>query len=119
MSPEAKPPRKERTVYNASQRVQAVLSVWTERRRPVEVCRELNITSALLADWQQRAMQGMLQALQPRQSLELDRGPALTAKLEQLLNRQAQAQQTRLAKLEKRLARFQPEAVGSPPAKEK
>jgi hypothetical protein len=33
----------------APQRVQAVLAVWTERRRPVEVCRELAISEKVLS----------------------------------------------------------------------
>ena len=36
--------KKEPLPYKAQQRVQAVLAVWTERRRPAEVCRELAIT---------------------------------------------------------------------------
>ena len=112
-------PRKERILYPASQRAQAVLSVWTERRRPTEVCRELGITTALLSDWQERAMHGMLLALQPRRCAPTERGPALTTKLERLLHRQAQASETKLLKLDKRLAKLQQEPASSATAKDK
>jgi len=105
-------PRKERPLYPASQRAQAVLSVWTERRRPGEICRELNITTALLADWQERAMRGMLAALEPRRCSS-DQGPALTAKLERLLNRQTQAAEAKMLKLEKRLVKLQQEPAAT------
>jgi len=114
MTTEIKSPKKELKLYNAPQRAQAVLAVWTERRRPTEVCRELNITTALLADWQERAMRGMLSALEPRRCPATDRGPVLTVKLERLLNRQAQAAETKLLKLEKRLVKLQHEPAAAP-----
>jgi transposase-like protein len=112
-------PKKELKVYNAHQRVQAVLSVWTERRRGAQVCRQLGINSTLLAQWQERAMAGMLDALQPRRLPEQQLGPALTSKLERLLARQTLAQEGKLSKLEKRLAKLQPEQPSSSPPKEK
>lgn len=113
-------PRKELKVYNAHQRAQAVLAVWTERRRPAEVCRQMGINSALLGQWQERAMAGMVEALQPRCRAEQQLGPALTGKLERLLARQALASEGKLAKLEKRLARMQTEpAVAAASTKEK
>ena len=113
-------PKKEMKVYNAHQRAQAVLAVWTERRRPAEVCRQMGINSTLLAQWQERAMGGMVEALQPRCRAEQQLGPALTGKLERLLARQALATEGKLAKLEKRLAKMQTEpAQAGPPAKEK
>lgn len=74
--------------HSAQQKAQAVLSVWSERRIPSEVCRELGIAWTILNQWQQRAMEGMLQALEPRVSLE--RGPALSPRLQQMLQKKAQ-----------------------------
>lgn len=71
--------------YGAMEKCRAVLSVWTERRRPAEVCRELSIPWMLLAHWQKRAMEGMLQALEPRVSL--DKGPALSPRLQAMLEK--------------------------------
>jgi transposase-like protein len=118
MTTESKP-KKELKVYNAHQRAQAVLAVWTERRRPAEVCRQMGINSALLGQWQDRAMAGMLEALQPRCRTEQQLGPALTGKLERLLARQSLLADGKLAKLEKRLAKTLIEPAVSAPGKEK
>src|SRR5512147_1592543 len=104
MSPEVKA-KKEPLPFTAPQRVQAVLAIWTERRRPVEVCRELAITEKVLSQWETRALSGMLKALEAQSKLEP--GPALSPKLERLLARQALQQQGRMAQLEKRLAKLQ------------
>ncbi len=100
--------------FTAPQRVQAVLAVWTERRRPVEVCRELAITEKVLSHWEQRALAGMLQALESPTRRE--GRPALSLKLERLLAQQAARHAGRLARLDKRLAKLQePKPVPSPP----
>jgi len=46
--------------HTAEEKCRAVLSVWTERRKPGEVCRELGVAWTLLNQWQERAMEGML-----------------------------------------------------------
>jgi len=46
--------------YTAEEKCRAVLSVWTERCKPGDVCRELGVTWTLLSHWQSRAMEGML-----------------------------------------------------------
>ena len=79
----------------------AVLSVWTERRRPVEICREMSIPGMQLSQWQKRAMEGMLQALEPRVNLE--KGPALSPRLQTMLEKRrltllTQAAQRKLGK---------------------
>jgi hypothetical protein len=71
--------------YGAMEKCRAVLSVWTERRRPAEICRELSVPWMVLAHWQKRAMEGMLQALEPRVSLE--KGPALSPRLQAMLEK--------------------------------
>jgi len=71
--------------YGAMEKCRAVLSVWTERRKPAQICRELTIPWMVLAQWQKRAMEGMLQALEPRVSL--DRGPALSPRLQTMLEK--------------------------------
>lgn len=106
--------KKETLPYSAPQRVQAVLSVWSERRRTREICRELTIHPSALYAWERRALQAMLQALEPARSQEPR--PALSPKLERLLARQTLQQKGRMAKLEKRLAKLQ-EPKSPPPAK--
>ena len=112
MPPEVRA-KKEPPPYTAQQRVQAVLAVWTERRRPAEVCRELAITEKVLSHWETRALSGMLQALET--PVRREPGPALSPKLERLVARQALRQQGRLARLEKRLAKLQ-DPKAPPPA---
>ena len=107
--------KKEPLPFTAQQRVQAVLAIWTERRRPGEVCQELAITPKVLSQWETRALSGMLRALEAQSKREP--GPALSPKLERLLARQALKQQGRLAKLERRLAKLQdPKAPPQPKA---
>ena len=101
--------------YNAQQRVQAVLSLWTERRRPGDLCQELAITPKVLAQWETRALSGMLRALEVPTRLEP--GPALSPKLERLLAQQARDRQRRLARLEQRLAKLQESKPAPPPPK--
>jgi len=113
MTPEVKA-KKEPVNPSAQQRAQAVLSIWTERRRPAEVCQELAISPAVLAHWEKRALTAMLKALESQTRLEP--GPALSPKLERLLARQARQQKGRMAKLEKRLAKLQ-EPKSPPPPK--
>lgn len=98
---------KERPNYSARERARAVLSVWTERRRPAEVCKELSISSMMLNHWQNRALTGMMEALEPRTRPEQDWGPALGVKLEKMLSRKAQEHQGSMSRLEKRLAKLQ------------
>lgn len=103
--------------YGAMEKCRAVLSVWTERRRPAEVCRELSIPWMALAQWQKRAMEGMLQALEPRVSLE--RGAALSPRLQTMLEKKRLQVLTATAqgRLEKTLTRAQ-EARKAETAKE-
>jgi hypothetical protein len=97
--------KKEPLPYNAQQRAQAVLSIWSEHRRPTEVCQELAIRPAVLPAWEKRALAAMLKALESETRLEP--GPALRPKLARLLACQALQQKGRMAKLEKRRAKLQ------------
>ena len=96
--------------HTAEQKCRAVLSVWTERRKPGEVCRELGIAWGLLNQWQERAMEGMLLALEPRR-VPVEKGVTLNPRLAVLLERKSKG--GAIKGLERRLARVQ----GSPVAK--
>ena len=89
--------------HTAEERCRAVLSVWTERRKPGEVCRELGVTWNLLNQWQDLAMEGMLLALQPRVSVE--KAVALNPRLAVLLERKSKGGV--MKGLERRLVRLQ------------
>jgi transposase-like protein len=90
--------------HTAEQKCRAVLSVWTERRKPGEVCRELGVAWSLLNQWQERAMEGMLLALQPRISV-MEKRVALNSRLAVLLERKSKG--GAMKGLERRLARLQ------------
>ena len=96
--------------HTAEKKCQAVLSVWTEKRKPGDVCRELGITWSVLNQWQERAMEGMLLALQPRAAV--DKTVALNSRLAVLLERKSKG--GAMKELERRLARLQ----GMPAAKQ-
>jgi transposase-like protein len=91
------------------EKAQAVLAVWTERVKPGEVCRQLGVSWIRFNQWQQRAMEGMLQALETRVSLS--EGGALSPRLQQLLAKKKAA--AGVGKLEAKLKRLQ-DAVASP-----
>jgi len=52
-----------RRSFDPQQKITAVLSVWTERRTMSQMCQEMAISSNLLNQWQNQAMEGMLVAL--------------------------------------------------------
>lgn len=88
--------------HTPEEKCRAVLLVWTERRKPGEVCRELGVEWGILQQWQDRAMEGMLLALQPR--LPAERGLALSPRLAVLLKR---SQAGVMKRLDKRLKKLQ------------
>lgn len=106
-SPLPKSPRnrKARTpsTATAAQKAEAVLKVWAERVTPSRICREMNITWTILNHWQKRAMEGMLQALEPH--VQLDKGVALSPRLQALLKKQASLPQEKLQRALNRLER--------------
>jgi len=87
----------------AQERCRAVLAVWTERRKPGEVCREIGVTLGVLTQWQERAIEGMLEALESRPK-PIEEGMALSRRLAVLLEKKSQVRSTRL---ERRLTRLQ------------
>ena len=102
------PKRKARTAtslngHTAAEKVQAILAVWTERVKPKEVMRAMGISYPVLQQWQDRAMEGMLQALESR--VNLADGAALSPRLNALLQKRQLA--TGREKLTARLERIQ------------
>src|SRR5512136_2135663 len=94
--------------HTAEDKCRAVLSVWTERRKPGEICRELGIGWNLLNQWQERAMEGMLLALQPRIPM-IEKTVALNWRLAVLLERKSK--RGGMKGLERRLSRLQGSVV--------
>jgi len=80
-------------------KAQAVLAVWTDRCKPSEVCRQLQVPWITFNHWQRRAMEGMLQALESR--VNLSQGQVLSPRLRALLQKHQQA--TSISRLNQRL----------------
>ena len=82
----------------ATDKCRAVLSVWTEKSKPTQVCKEMGVKWTILMHWQNRAMEGMLQALEPRRNLE--KGSALSPRLQEMMEKR---EKNLLAKSAKKL----------------
>jgi transposase-like protein len=103
-------PKLEKLGHSAEQKCRAVLLLWTERRHPGELCRELGIAWSRLNQWQDRAMEGMLLALEPR--VPVEKGVALNPRLAVLLERKIKGGS--IKGLERRLAKLQGRPVDKP-----
>jgi transposase-like protein len=98
--------------HTAAEKAQAVLAIWTERVKTAEVMKTMGVTYLTLQQWQERAMEGMLQALEPR--VNLADGAVLSPRIRALLDKRQQ--QVGKEKLSKRLAELQEIAPeGKPP----
>jgi hypothetical protein len=89
--------------HTAGEKAQAVLAIWTERVKPSTVMKSLGISYIMLQQWQDRAMEGMLQALESR--VNLKDGAVLSPRLKSLLQKRQMA--TGREKLNARLERIQ------------
>lgn len=104
--------------YNALEQCRAVLLVWSERRSKKEVCRELKVSGSLLMYWQEKAMEGLIAALTPREGREVaEKGPALSVSVKRLLEKKVAEQegkqraQARMAGIARRMVSLLPPAV--------
>ena len=102
--------RKAGKKFSAQDQCRAVLLVWSERQSQGDVCRELKTSSSLLGYWQEKAMEGLIAALTPREGREVaQKGPRLSLKVKRLMERKAaeregvERAQARLAGMVKRL----------------
>jgi len=98
--------RKKPERYDVKTKCAAVLSVWSERRKPTAVCRELGINWAVLSSWQNRALEGMLQALSPKPQGQT--AAAIHPLLEQRLARKLALRTKTANKLQQRLKAVEP-----------
>ena len=110
--PKPKRPRPPSPAYSAQEKAQAILRVWTERCKPADICREMHLKWVTFHQWQQRAMEGMLQGLEPR--VNLAKGAALSPRLQALL---ANRQRASTRKLVQRLEQIQLANPQADPAK--
>lgn len=96
--------KRKRRTFDPQQKATAVLSIWTERRTATEVCRDMDVSWALVNQWQNQAMEGMISGLEPKKN---QRDVALNARLSKLMEKSISNRTGKLAKLEERLATIQ------------
>ncbi|HSM89270.1 MAG TPA: transposase [Desulfobacterales bacterium] len=90
-----------RRVFDPQQKITAVLSIWSERRTNAQLCQEMDISPALLGQWQNLAIEGMLRALDPKQKDPL---PPINQRLSRLIEKKLAGS---TGKLENRLRAIQ------------
>src|SRR5512139_270953 len=93
--------RTPRRSFEPQQKITAVLSIWSERRTSAQLCQEMDISPALLGQWQNLAIEGMLRALDPKQKDPL---PPINQRLSRLIEKKLAGPS---GKLEKRLRAIQ------------
>ena len=116
-TPARKTPARKRTkrrrqsskLFTADQKVQAVLAAWTEKLTQSEICRQLEINYVTFQSWQNRAMEGMLQALE--NNVRLTDGAILSPRLRKLMEKRRGSPEDRL---EDRLRKIQEGSDTSP-----
>jgi len=108
--PKPKKPQAQRPNPTAHQKAQAVLSLWTECCTGSELCRRYKINWTTLSHWQDRALEGMLQALEPQ--VKLTQGKALSPRLQALLQKQQRSVES--SRLANRLEQVQQNKVANP-----
>jgi len=84
----SKKTRRSHRRFSGMEKVQAILSVWTESRKPSHVCKDLSITWQQLNTWQDKALSAMIQALEPPAPADENKSPALSSRLRGLLDKQ-------------------------------
>lgn len=107
--PKAKTTTKKRRSYRsfpAKVKVEAVLAVWTEKRSPSEICRELDVPWQQLQQWQTQSLEAMMERLEPKAGPSPE-SPLLNKRLQKLMD---QAENKGQKKLSKRLESVQQDA---------
>ena len=101
--------RTPRRSFEPQQKITAVLSIWSERRTSAQLCQEMDISPALLGQWQNLAIEGLLRALDPKQKDPL---PPINQRLSRLIEKKLSGSK---GKLEKRLRAIQKTKAATTP----
>lgn len=100
--------RRPARIFSAQQKAQAVLAAWTEKLSLTEICRQMEVSYMTFQNWQNRAMDGMLQALENH--LQLNDTAVLTPRLRKLMERGRPED-----RLGRRLMKIQQQDLDRPP----
>ncbi|WP_420798236.1 transposase [Lentisphaera araneosa] len=77
--------KRERKIFTAQEKTEAVLSIWTESSSQSEICRNLGVNANSLQRWQDQAMEAILKAMEPARKEAKQN--TLSPRLEKLLSR--------------------------------
>jgi hypothetical protein len=80
-------------VFSAKEKCRAVLAVWSGRRTPSSLCRELNTNWGSINGWEKSALEGMMLALDPGWNKENLDGIRLGKRIEWLIEKTVQVEQ--------------------------
>ena len=82
--------KRTRREYSAKDKAQAVLALWSGRRSPSVLSRELEVPWAIINTWEKRALSGMLSALDPNWKQTPEQQPSLPRRVEKLIEQTLQ-----------------------------
>jgi transposase-like protein len=108
--PPGKISRRPSKTFSPEQKAQAVLAAWTEKVSQSEICRQMQINYMTFQHWQDRAMEGMLRALENQ--LKLEDTAVLSPRLRKMMERGRRGPEDRLGR---RLLQIQQERDNNPP----
>lgn len=108
--PPGKTTRRPTKTFSPEQKAQAVLASWTEKVSQSEICRQMQINYVTFQNWQDRAMEGMLRALENQ--VRLEDTSVLSPRLRKIMERGRCAPEDRLGR---RLLKIQQERDNNPP----
>jgi transposase-like protein len=90
--------------YTSLEQCRAVLLVWTERKSARDICRAMGVHTGVFTQWQDRAMDGLLSALEPREGREPEaKGPAIAVRVKTLMDRKMEEREGKAPRLQRRL----------------
>ena len=79
--------RKPQRLFGAKEKSQAVLSLWSGRRSAAALMKELQVPWGVLHGWEQRAIHGILTALDPGWKQTKETVSNLPSRVEKLIER--------------------------------
>ena len=97
--------KRPRRIFDPQQKITAVLSIWTKRRTTAQICQEMDINPTLLGRWQNLAIEGILNALDPTKKDPL---PPLNHRLTRLIEKKLAGPNRRLEKRLKAVQKAKP-----------
>ena len=82
-----RPKRRVQRAFSAKEKSQAVLSLWSGRRSASALMKELSVPWGVLHGWEQRAISGILTALDPGWKQTPEAVSSLPERVEKLIER--------------------------------